>query len=220
MCRVRGSLVNCGETRITVPGDPQVPRRSLPEGVQANKPCASRLHRNLAMISARPALKQFRRTCADSPLHFSGVSNTNESTGCTQVCDDCASTARPGCATFIDNPLKVHLFSTLLLNTLILAHRKRSLKPVSDNMAHGQPVALSIVGSESWDICRGASGVGVFLVSAWHFTITKWRAGGLRWVSTSDERSNHIHPVLSETFFNLRSLCLKDKGSPFLCSYS
>jgi hypothetical protein len=70
--------------------------------------------------------------------------------GC--VCDDCVSTARPGCATFTNHPSKVHLSSTLL-DTFIPAHRKRSLKPVFDNMAHNQPLAPSIVASETWDIC-------------------------------------------------------------------
>ena len=77
---------------------------------------------NLAMTSARPAQEQFRRTCADSLLYFSGVINTNESTGCTQVCDDCASTTRPGCATFVGDPSKLHLSSILILNTLIHTH--------------------------------------------------------------------------------------------------
>jgi hypothetical protein len=61
--------------------------------------------------------------------------------------------ARPGCATLRDNRSEVYLSFTLLLDTLILAHRERSLKLVFDNMAHDQPVAPSIVESETWDIC-------------------------------------------------------------------
>ena len=108
---------------------------------------------SLVMTSARPAQEQSRRTCADSLLYFSGVSNTNESTGCIQVCDDCASTTRPGCATFVGDPSKLHLSSILLLNTFTPTHRKRSLKPVFDYMAHDRAAAPSIVGSETWDIC-------------------------------------------------------------------
>ena len=108
---------------------------------------------NLAMTSARPAQEQFRRTCADSLLYFSGVSNTNESTGCIQVCDDCASITRPGCATFVGDPSKLHLSSILLLNTFTPTHRKRSSKPVFDYMAHDRAAAPSIIESETWDIC-------------------------------------------------------------------
>ena len=108
---------------------------------------------NLAITSARPAQEQFRRTCADSLLYFSGVSNTNESTGCIQVCDDCASTTRPGCATFVGDPSKLHLSFVLLLNTFTPTHRKRSSKPVFDYMAHDWAAAPSIIESETWDIC-------------------------------------------------------------------
>ena len=108
---------------------------------------------SLVMTSARPAQEQFRRTCADSLLYFSGVSNTNESTGCIQVCDDCASTTRPGCATFVGDPSKLHLSSILLLNTFTPTHRKRSSKPVFDYMAHDWAAAPSIIESETWDIC-------------------------------------------------------------------
>ncbi|KAJ5022942.1 hypothetical protein PSV08DRAFT_404953 [Bipolaris maydis] len=66
--------------------------------------------------------------------------------------DDCASAARQGDTSFVDNPSKGHRWFSLLLNTVIPIYRERSLKPVFENMAHGQPTAHSFVGSETWHI--------------------------------------------------------------------